>query len=680
MATRPFLLLTVAVASVLAAATALQAATVPSPKQALLQGQAGAARVAPEQKVSRLIVKLRNGAAIAPTGRALGLRRLVDTTGVELDHVRDLAGDASLVLLGAPVPLSEAKRIAARLALDPSVEYVDPDVLFKRTAVPTEPRYAQWQWNLFPPTQTYTGGLLGGGSGSKSAVAVGGANLPPAWDITQGGPATIVAVIDTGIVNHPDLNGITTPAAPYVPSGRFVAGYDFVSSDVGAAEGLPPNFTANDGDGRDPDPTDPGDWVTTDEEARYPSSCDDGSPGPQSSSWHGTHMAGIVAATANNGIGIAGIGWNVRVQPVRALGKCGGSLSDIAEAIRWAAGLPVPGVPANATPASVISLSLGGSDTCSASMQSAVDAAIATGAVVVAATGNEESSVLISPASCNGVISVTAHTIKGENADYANIGAKTTLSAPGGGRSVGAAANDPTADSNWSGYYIWSTLLYGATDPASVDAQGRSGPAYGGFTGTSAAAPHVAGVAALIKSVLPTANASRVRSFLVNNVRPYAASSACAPEQPLAGLCGAGLLDAGAAVGDAVRSAPPVILTGPQSVTVSEGQSASLAVSAAGAGTLAYQWKRNGVDIPGATSSTYTTPALSTGDSGTRYSVTVTNALGSATSAEAVVTVAPAGGGPVSPPTGGGGGGALPLGQVLVLALLALGARIRRRE
>ena len=126
---------------------------------------------------------------------------------------------------------------------------------------------------------------------------------------------------------------------------------------------------------------------------------------------------------ADNATGIAGIGWNIRILPVRALGKCGGSLSDIAEAIRWAAGLPVPGVPANTTPAQVINLSLGGGTTCSATMQSAVDAAIAAGAVVVAATGNEGVIGLSAPANCNGVIAVTAHTINGENADYANIGA-----------------------------------------------------------------------------------------------------------------------------------------------------------------------------------------------------------------------------------------------------------------
>jgi serine protease len=680
MAMRHFTVAVIAAASIVASTIASSAGNV-TPKQALAQGVTATPRAKPAQPVRHLIVKLRDGSTGAPVAGRASLREFELATGVELSHVRDLAGGASLVALRAPVLLTEARNIAAALARQAGVEYAEPDVMFRRLAVPTDPRYAAWQWNLFEPTATFTGTLLGG-SGSKSAVATGGANLPPAWDITQGGSGgVVVAVIDTGIVNHPDLNGVATPA-PYVPSGRFVGGYDFVSSNVGSPT-LPMNFVANDGDGWDPDPTDPGDWVTSDEETRYLSVCNDGEPGPQDSSWHGTHMAGVVAAAGNNGAGIAGIGWNVRLQPVRALGKCGGSLSDIAQAIRWAAGLDVPGVPRNVTPARVINLSLGGDEACSATqtMQESIDAAIAAGAVVISATGNDGDLAPISPANCRGVIAVTAHTINGENADYANIGAATTISAPGGGSPV-VGAGGATDDSNWTGYYIWSTLLYGATDPSSADAQGRTGASYGGFTGTSVAAPHVAGTAALIKSLLPTASAEQVRGYLVDNVRPFAGGSACATGGSFAGLCGAGLLDAGAAVGRAVLAAAPVILSGPQSLSIVEGQTATLAVSAAGAATLTYQWKRNGVDIPGATSSSYTTPALSVGDSGTRYSVSATNPLGSVTSAEATVTVTPAAtGGPATPPiNGGGGGGALPLGQLLLLVALLAGARLRRRE
>ena len=206
-------------------------------------------------------------------------------------------------------------------------------------------------------------------------------------DITTGHSSVVVAVIDTGIVNHQDSNGagIAPFSATYVPNGRFLPGYDLISENN---SGLGTNFVANDGDGRDPDPSDPGDWLTPADKA-LSSQCDDGSAGQTDSSWHGSHVAGIIAATANNATGVAGIGWNVRILPVRALGKCGGSLSDIAEAIRWSAGGAVAGVPANTTPAKVINLSLGVATACSMTMQSAVDAARAAGAVVVAATGND---------------------------------------------------------------------------------------------------------------------------------------------------------------------------------------------------------------------------------------------------------------------------------------------------
>jgi subtilisin family serine protease len=218
-------------------------------------------------------------------------------------------------------------------------------------------------------------------------------------------------------------------------------------------------------------------------------------------------------------------------------------------------------------------------------------------------------------------------------------------------------------------------LLFGVTTPSSSDAQGRSGSAYGGFTGTSAATPHVAGAAALIKSIRPLATPAQIRDFLVNTVRPFPTGSACVAGGAFAGTCGAGLLDATAAVNLASQGAPPIVVSGPQSVTVTEGQAATFSVAAAGAAPLTYQWKRNGFDIPGANGVSHTTQPLGLAESGTRFSVTVANPLGTVTSPEAAVTVVPPDGG-----GGGGGGGALPLGQLLLLGALLFGARLRRRE
>lgn len=558
MSTRHWLVATTAMAA-FAFATVVHSSGAPTQKQARLKGITATAKPVAERRVSRLIVKPREMDAGAGSQGSRGLRvvEFAAEAGVGLSHVRDVAGGAVLVALDSELTLSQAKAMAARLAADPRVEYAEPDVMLKKLATPTESGFTQWQWNLFAPSSVFEGSLITS-SVTKSALAAGAANLPPAWDFTTGSASTVIAVIDTGIVNHPDLNGLASPA-PYVPGGRFLAGYDFVSSDVGAADGLPNNFVSNDGSGRDSDPTDPGDWVTVAEEGRFPDVCDDGVAGAQDSSWHGTHMAGIAAASANNGIGIAGVGWNVRLLPIRALGKCGGSLSDIGDAIRWAAGLAVPGVPTNATPARVISLSLGGADPCSLHVQAAVDAAIAAGSVVVAATGNEGSIGLVSPASCTGVIAVTGHTIVGENADYANIGADVTISAPGGGSPVQLGAGGPTDDDLWTGYYIWSTVLFGPREPSSVDSLSRSGAAYTGYVGTSVAAPQVAGAAALLAAAAPAATPAQIRALLVTNVRPFPAGSACAANGPFAGMCGAGLLDVGAAVAAAAPSpVPPV--------------------------------------------------------------------------------------------------------------------------
>ena len=203
-------------------------------------------------------------------------------------------------------------------------------------------------------------------------------------------------------------------------------------------------------------------------------------------------------------------------------------------------------------------------------MQSAVDAAIAAGSVVVAATGNEGAIGLSAPANCTGVIAVTAHTINGENADYANIGAAVAVGPqPTDQRARRRLADPclgaggPTDNPNWFGYYIWSTILFGNTSPTSGDGPKapRSGPAYAGFTGTSAATPQVAAVAALIKSMIPGATPAQIRTFIVNTVRPHPAGGACAAS----GLDSRASADPACwmptlAVRAAALVAPPVIL------------------------------------------------------------------------------------------------------------------------
>jgi len=585
-------------------------------KQARLAGMT-TTRKLPEQRIDRLIVKLRAPAAdeLARPMSATRARAMSDAAGMNMRSVRALAGGSQLMLLDAPMSLAEARVVAARLAQNPAVEYAEPDIMVRRLAVPNETRFTQWQWNLFAPTAMFT-------AGGKSATATGGNNMPAAWDLTTGTSAVVVAVVDTGITNHADLNGVAN-ADMYVPAGRFLPGYDFVSSDVGAGDMLPANFVANDGNGRDADASDPGDWITAAEKALYPNSlCADGVAGLTPSSWHGTHMAGTLAATANNAAGIAGVAWNIRVLPIRALGKCGGSLSDIAEAVRWAAGLTVGAIAVNPNPAQVISLSLGGGATCSAEMQAAVTAANAAGAVVVAATGNEGDVAVIAPANCNGAIGVTAHTINGENADYANVGAGTALSAPGGGTPSLLGKGGATDDVNWDGYYVHSAILFGATTPTSTETGGtRTGPAYAGFTGTSAATPQVAGVAALLKSVLPGATPAQIRSYLVTNVRPYPVGSACAAGGTFAGMCGSGLLDANLALLAAGPEVAPTAAAGadrgvPPGSMVSLNGTASTAFG--GKTISSYQWTQTAgaptvtLSTPNAATTSFTAPTTGT--------------------------------------------------------------------
>jgi serine protease len=590
-------------------------------KQAAIQGLT-ATRKTSEATVDKLIVKLRTNKtqAQATTMSAARAQSLAKSAGTGMKSLRSLAGGAHLMQLDRPMTVSEARVVAARLVQDPDVEYAEPNVRFRKLAVPNEPRYTQWQWNLFAPTTTYTGAISSGGT--LASPAVGGANLPAGWDLTTGSTDVKVAVIDTGIVNHNDLNGIANSAI-YVPAGRFLPGYDFISADSGTPD-VPVNFVANDGNGRDPDPSDPGDWITAAEKVTYKDTCDDGVVGASDSSWHGTHMAGIAAATANNAAGIAGIGWNVRIVPIRALGKCGGDLIDIEAAIRWAAGLPVPGVPANANPAQVISLSLGGGDTCGPTMQTAVNAAIAAGAVVVAATGNAGALSLISPANCNGVIAVTAHTINGENADYANIASTVPkaemLSAPGGGPPAGLGSSGPTNNEDWDGFYIRSSVLFGPTSPTSSTASGSVGSAYAGFTGTSPATPHVAGVAALIKSFAPEATPAEIQSFLISStsVRPYPAGSVCATGGVFDGQCGTGLLDAEKALSAVGPLALPASVAGNDQV-VAPGATVTLNGSASKAyfnkTITAYEWTQTGgaptvtLATPAAMTTTFTAPA-----------------------------------------------------------------------
>jgi len=382
--------------------------------------------------------------------------------------------------------------VVRELNARPDVEYAQPNYIERPFDTnPNDPRYPlQWHYR---------------NNGTGAGESPGGISLPKAWDLTTGGPI-VVAVLDTGILpTHEDITG-----------PNLVAGFDMISN----------TFIANDGDGRDSIPTDPGDGVAANECVPLGSP-----PHPaQDPSWHGTHVAGTVGVgRTNNNLGVAGVNWAVSVQPVRVLGKCGGTTADINDAVRWAAGLAVPGVPNNTTPARVINMSLGTPPgvpcSLSPSRQAAIDAAVAAGAAVVVAAGNDAvDASQVSPASCNNVITVAASDARGHLVTrYSNFGATVEIMAPGGDR-----LRDDNGDGNPDGVLS----MVRADSPRSSFPGG-----YAFYNGTSMATPHVAGVAALWLAQNPAWTPAQLLTELQTNALPRTSTQCPQP-------CGAGLLSA----------------------------------------------------------------------------------------------------------------------------------------
>jgi serine protease len=476
--------------------------------------------VALEPPTGQIIIKYRAGAlregASGATGPASAaqMARLSETAGTPLAYFRPMSGDAHVLRLSARRALAEVQALADRLSALPEVEYAEPDAIMQHTLTPNDPRYND-QWHYFTPSSNFYG-----------------INAPAAWDITTGAAGIVVAVVDTGITNHADL------------SGRTVPGYDFISD----------SQVANDGDGRDGDASDPGDWITPAENSSgYFQGCR-----VVNSSWHGTHVAGTIGAASNNGVGVAGINWNSLIQPVRVLGKCGGMISDIADGMRWAAGLPVPGAPTNPTPAKVINASLGGAGTCGSTYQDAVNAIIGAGVTPVIAAGNSNTNAIgFRPGNCDGVITVAATNRNGSRASYSNYGATVEISAPGG-------ETNPTSSNG-----VLSTLNTGT--------QGPAGDTYTFYQGTSMAAPHVAGVASLLYSLNPAITPAQVLTTLQSTVTAFPGGSTCNTS-----ICGSGIVNAGSAVGSLAPNPTPT-LTGinPTSATAG-GPALTLTVNGTG--------------------------------------------------------------------------------------------------
>jgi serine protease len=373
----------------------------------------------------------------------------------EATPVKRTSDGAHIFKLSSQKTLEELQGIIAEIKQSSQVEYAEPDLILHPSFTPDDSRYNE-QWHYFDETA--------------------GIQLPQAWDSTQGNSA-VVAILDTGYRPHKDL------------VANILPGYDMVSD----------LFMANDGDARDSDAMDPG---------TYAAECNS-----YRSSWHGTHIAGTVAAIGNNQVGVTGVAFQAKLLPVRVLGRCGGYMSDIADGIAWAAGLSIPGIEDNQNPANVINLSLGATFIgCPKTLNRAINVARQQGATIVTAAGNgSKNASMTTPANCDGVIAVAASNHEASRASFSNYGSLVDVSAPG-------------------------------VDILSTHNSGHVSPGYDTYSsakGTSMAAPHVSGVAALLYALKPDITPDEVKQIITMTARPF-------PNRCIG--CGSGIVDAAAAV------------------------------------------------------------------------------------------------------------------------------------
>lgn len=419
----------------------------------------------------RLIIRVLDRDALADVAidSTSKIQQIADKHGLDLHYVRDM-GVEDFYVVELEANSDEAYQQAIKLLKEElGKKYVTEDILAQPALMPNDTQYGA-QWSLDEP------------SGNNKGI-----NVEKAWDRATG-KGVVIAVLDTGFTKHPDLNANLLP------------GYDFISD---ASNAL-------DGDGRDANAIDEGD-------ADPNNDCQRRKARP-SSSWHGTHVAGTAAAVTNNNRGVAGVAYDAKILPIRVLGKCGGSFSDIADAILWASGQKIQGVPDNANPAQVINLSLGGEAGCDEAMQSAIDTARKNGATVITAAGNDSiDATQVSPSACNNVITVAASNREGKMASYSNFGPAIEITAPGGEPSEG----------------ILSTINDGQIK--------RGKGAYVENNGTSMATPHVAGVAAMLYQLNSNITPSQVLSNIQTSAKSISLSDC--PQG-----CGSGLLDAEAAI------------------------------------------------------------------------------------------------------------------------------------
>jgi serine protease len=584
-------------------------------------------RATPNNSVTQTItVRSRAQHVVQAQTTGADVSSLVQRIGISMAKSRQITPSMHVIVLKQTLYGADVETALATLRADPAVEYVAVDQKRYIETMPNDPLFiassgASGQWYMQTPPTAST--CVPNGTTPLCDVAA--TDAVSAWALSTGNAGVVIADVDTGVrFDHPDLL-----RAGLGVGGRLLPGYDFVSQDEAPNTGslLGTYLVANDGDGWDPDPSDPGDWVSTaDQATSLFASCT-----VQPSSWHGTRVMGILGAITNNGVGIAGMTWGSWILPVRALGKCSGYDSDIIAGIEWAAGMSVSTaatpVPNNPYPADIINLSLGGSGSCSPAFEMALKAVTNLGALVVVSAGNSSTAVG-SPANCStlvpGVIAVAGLRNVGTKVGYSSFGPEVGISAPAGNciNTSGACLRS-----------IDTTTNLGATTPGQNSYTNQTDS----NLGTSFSAPIVSGIAGLMRSI----NANLTPAQLVTRLQKGAAPFPSNPDttyvcgvnsDPTTGecsclgtsQCGAGMANALGAVNAAL--APIAAVSFPSSYTANTSVVFDGSGSAASCNrTIAsYAWTASGAltIVSGASSKQATVMGAGT------LTLTVTDSLG----------------------------------------------------
>jgi len=619
----------------------------------------------PDVSVERFIVRLRTAPASAAYQPAPErVTAIAVRHGLAVAEARHIVSGMHLLRVTPHAAESTAQTLA-RLRTDPEIEYAEIDERRHPLNTPNDSLFND-QWYL-------------------QAAQPAAVNAVAAWDVTAGSAGLVIADLDTGVrFDHPDLRNST--------ANRLLPGYNMISNIA----------VSNNGAGRGPDASDPGDWVTAaDVKTPQFSGCT-----VANSSWHGTRTAGILGAITNDDQGIAGLTWQGWIEPVRVLGKCGGYDSDILAAMGWAAGMSVAGVPPNPYPARIVNMSLGAVTSCPASYQQMVDELLAVGVLVVVAAGNEGGPV-DAPANCIGVAAIAGLRQAGTKVGYSSLGPEVTLSAPAG-NCVNTGAGQPClfsiVTSTNSGTTVAASNTY--TDENNFN------------VGTSFSAPIVSGIAGLMLAVNGNLSPEQLIARLQSATQPFPVSLTAPMCQVPSGpndlqtnecscttqTCGAGMANANLAVIEAQRPIAALVVVGAVQGGNAVTLDASGSAAACHASIASYVWTvsqpaTNPPTIQNANSASASIVAPTAPDTYTLMLTVTDNAGRSDTAAvvltsSSVQTSAPANAGSdaclatvsyTAPPpdnssagaagssSGHGGGGALDVLSLLVLLSIALG-------